>query len=151
MVKTQKYLKEDILKKAVDLSLKIGLEKITIRKVANHANCSTQPIYRNYESFDELKEQVSDCICDKVIADHFDCVDGVSNFVEKLQAFSCRNWKLYHRTVHDPLIGKKFFERCFYPVYVAELPQQSCDEAERVEQAFDQYGQYLGQVILYRG
>ncbi|MBR6650802.1 MAG: TetR/AcrR family transcriptional regulator [Clostridia bacterium] len=50
-----KITKEDIIKTAIDIVRDKGAEAINARNVAAVLNCSTQPIFSNFENMDELK------------------------------------------------------------------------------------------------
>ena len=54
--------KETLLKTAVLMVEKEGIESINARSLAKHANISTKPIYRLYTSLDDLKTDVNDII-----------------------------------------------------------------------------------------
>jgi len=53
-----KITKQEILKTALDLVRTNGADSINARAVANALNCSTQPIFSNFEDMDELKSAV---------------------------------------------------------------------------------------------
>lgn len=52
------FSKEDIIAATFNLYKEIGLEKITIRKIANKLGCSIQPIYSNFRNIHDLKKAV---------------------------------------------------------------------------------------------
>lgn len=58
MARTIKYSKEDILKKSVEFIKIHGYSKLTAREFVKYIGCSTQPIFKNYESFDMYKEDL---------------------------------------------------------------------------------------------
>ncbi len=49
-----KTTKEDIINAAVDIVRNSGAEAINARSIAAALNCSTQPVFSNFESMDEL-------------------------------------------------------------------------------------------------
>lgn len=53
-----KITQEDIVKTAVELVRANGEEAINARSVAAALNCSTQPVFSNFASMDELKDAV---------------------------------------------------------------------------------------------
>jgi AcrR family transcriptional regulator len=53
-----KITKEDIIETAVELVRANGEQSINARAIAASLNCSTQPIFSNFSSMDELREQV---------------------------------------------------------------------------------------------
>ncbi len=50
-----KVTKEDIVKVAVDIARECGEEAINARNIAAVLNCSTQPIFSNFENMEELR------------------------------------------------------------------------------------------------
>ncbi len=53
-----KVTKEDIIKTALEIVRKSGAESINARSIANELGCSTQPIFSNFSSMEELEEAV---------------------------------------------------------------------------------------------
>ena len=53
-----KVTKENIVKCAVDLTRKSGEQSINARALATALNCSTQPIFSNFNAMDDLKNAV---------------------------------------------------------------------------------------------
>ena len=51
-----KITKEDIIKTAVDLVRTEGMDAVNARAVASALNCSTQPVFSNFATMDELQE-----------------------------------------------------------------------------------------------
>ena len=54
-----KITKEDIVKTATQLVRESGESAINARAIANALNCSTQPIFCNFASMDELRDAVA--------------------------------------------------------------------------------------------
>ncbi len=54
-----KITKEDIIKTAVLLTREHGEQSINARAIATALNCSTQPIFTNFATMDELREAVA--------------------------------------------------------------------------------------------
>ena len=50
-----KVTKEDIIRAAVDLVREYGAQSINARTLATVLSCSTQPIFSNFETMDELR------------------------------------------------------------------------------------------------
>ena len=50
--------KEDILTTSIEMVREKGAEVLNARAIAAHMGCSTQPIFSNYASMDELKQDV---------------------------------------------------------------------------------------------
>ena len=65
-----KISKEDIIKTAIELVRKNGEEAINARAIAKELDCSTQPIFSNFYSMQELKFSVierADTLCQEYI------------------------------------------------------------------------------------
>ena len=54
-----KITKEDIINTALELVRKNGVEAINARSIAAALNCSTQPVFSNFRTMDELCEAVT--------------------------------------------------------------------------------------------
>ncbi len=50
--------KSSILDVALDIVRRSGIESINSRSIANELGCSTQPIFSNYETMEELKSDI---------------------------------------------------------------------------------------------
>ena len=53
-----KITKEDIVMSTLELVRKSGSDAINARTIAAHLNCSTQPIFSNFESMEDLQQTV---------------------------------------------------------------------------------------------
>ena len=53
-----KITKEDIVKTALELVRKFGVEAINARGIAVALNCSTQPIFSNFETMEKLRAAI---------------------------------------------------------------------------------------------
>ena len=51
-----KVTKEEIIKTTIELVRKSGQEAINARAIASSLNCSTQPIFSNFDSMEELEQ-----------------------------------------------------------------------------------------------
>ena len=58
MPPAKKIQKEAILETAYELAKAEGLETLNARRIAKELACSTQPIYHNFATMEELKEEV---------------------------------------------------------------------------------------------
>ena len=58
MARKESITSQMILDVAFQMAREEGLKNITARKVAERANCSTQPIFRSFQSMDDLVEGV---------------------------------------------------------------------------------------------
>lgn len=54
----KKIFKEDILNAAIEVIRKGGAEKLSARNIAKELHVSTQPLYSEFENFDNLKEEL---------------------------------------------------------------------------------------------
>lgn len=63
MARKETITKDDILNAAFAMLEEEGIEQVTARKLANKANCSTQPIFRVYKNMDELIEELFNKAC----------------------------------------------------------------------------------------
>ena len=55
-----KFTKEVVIEAGYELMKKEGFQNISVRKIANYLKCSTAPIYFNFSTVDELKEEIID-------------------------------------------------------------------------------------------
>ncbi len=58
MPPAKRIQKEAILETAYELAKTEGLEMLNARRIAKELNCSTQPIYHNFDTMEELKGEV---------------------------------------------------------------------------------------------
>ena len=58
MARKESISKQMILDVAFAMAREEGLENVTARRVAERANCSTQPIFRSFSGMDELEDEV---------------------------------------------------------------------------------------------
>lgn len=58
MPPSKKFQRDDIIKIACEIVKNEGLSDLNARRIAEELNCSTQPIYHNFSSMEELKEKV---------------------------------------------------------------------------------------------
>ena len=57
MAPKKKISKDEILKAVIELVRKNGESAINARAVANYLNCSTQPIFSNFQTMEELRSE----------------------------------------------------------------------------------------------
>ena len=55
-----KFTKEVVVEAGYELMKKEGFQNVSVRKIANYLKCSTAPIYFNFNTVDELKEEIID-------------------------------------------------------------------------------------------
>ena len=65
-----KFTKEVIVDAAYDILKEEGFESISVRKIAKKLNCSTAPIYFNFETVEKVKEEVIN-LCEKKLNNYF--------------------------------------------------------------------------------
>ena len=58
MARTIKYSKEKILDKSVAFIKEFGYFKLTVRDLTRYIGCSTQPIFKNYNNFEDYKNDL---------------------------------------------------------------------------------------------
>ena len=66
-----KVSKEDIIHAAIDIARKKGAQAINARTIAKFLNCSTQPVFSNFATMDELRLAVvekADKLCEDYIS-----------------------------------------------------------------------------------
>ncbi len=56
-----KITKEDIIKAGIEIIRKEGEVSINARSIASYLNCSTQPIFSNFSSMEELQNEIIMC------------------------------------------------------------------------------------------
>ncbi|QGY97292.1 TetR/AcrR family transcriptional regulator [Lactobacillus johnsonii] len=66
MARKKEIDKQRILDAAYKLAVRGGIESLTARNVAKAVNCSTQPIYLEFESMQDLRNQVLEKISDEL-------------------------------------------------------------------------------------
>lgn len=68
MARTAVLTKEQILESSFNIVNDMGLDKVTVREIAKNLNTSTAPIYTQYKNMDELKEDLSNYVDNKLLA-----------------------------------------------------------------------------------
>lgn len=58
MAPKRKISKQDIINASVEMVREKGVEVLNARALASHIGCSTQPIFSNYSSMEELRKDV---------------------------------------------------------------------------------------------
>lgn len=66
MARKKEIFKQHILDVAYQMAIENGVESLTARKVADAADCSTQPIYLEFKNMKDLRQQVLTMIQDKM-------------------------------------------------------------------------------------
>lgn len=71
MPRTRRILKEHILDAALELMKEEGFNRFTARRIAECLNASTQPIYKEFNNMDDLKENLLEYIIEFLKKDIF--------------------------------------------------------------------------------
>ena len=67
MARTAVLTKKQILESSFNIVNDMGLDKVTVREIAKNLNTSTAPIYTQYKNMDELKEDLSNYVDNKLL------------------------------------------------------------------------------------
>ena len=88
MPRKRRILKEHILDAALELMKEEGFENFTARRIAEYLNASTQPIYKEFQNMDDLRENLLDHVKNIIQKDVFkssneqvDLVDVCANYI----------------------------------------------------------------------
>lgn len=71
MPRKRRILKEHILDAALELMKEEGFTQFTARRIAENLNASTQPIYKEFKSMDDLKENLLEYVKEIIQRDVF--------------------------------------------------------------------------------
>jgi AcrR family transcriptional regulator len=58
MARSTKFTKEELLIKGVEFIRTYGIEKLNARDLAKYVGCSTQPIFKNWNTLEEYKQDL---------------------------------------------------------------------------------------------
>lgn len=78
MPPSTKITREMILKTGYELVITSGIESVNSRSIAKMLGCSTQPIFSQFPSMEELRQGIHDFACQKFEEDVLCCVDSDS-------------------------------------------------------------------------
>lgn len=67
MARKTKFMKEQILEKAKEFINEKGIEQMNARDLCKYIGCSTQPLFKNFESMEEFKKSLK-----KYLHDYYD-------------------------------------------------------------------------------
>lgn len=67
MAPRQKITKDMILEAGYELAKKNGIENVNSRNVAKELSCSTQPVFSQFPTMEELRKAVFDYACEKCV------------------------------------------------------------------------------------
>lgn len=76
MPPSTKITREMILKTGYELVITSGIESVNSRSIAKMLGCSTQPIFSQFPSMEELRQGIHDFACQKFEEDVLCCVDS---------------------------------------------------------------------------
>ncbi len=68
MPPAKKFQREDIIRTAYELVKSEGMGEMNARRIAKELGCSTQPIYHNFDTMEELREKVIERIYEKYVS-----------------------------------------------------------------------------------
>ncbi|WP_270562852.1 TetR/AcrR family transcriptional regulator [Clostridium beijerinckii] len=80
MPPSTKITKEMILETGYELVITTGIESVNSRSIAKMLGCSTQPIFSQFPSMEELKQGIHDLACKKFEHDVF-CQENSDSFI----------------------------------------------------------------------
>lgn len=69
MAPRQKITKDMILEAGYELAKKNGIENVNSRNVAKELSCSTQPVFSQFPTMEELRKAVFDYACEKCVSE----------------------------------------------------------------------------------
>lgn len=72
MARKKEIFKQKILEVAYKMAIENGVDSLTARKVAEAADCSTQPIYLEFKNMNDLRHQVLEMIQEKLKSSVFE-------------------------------------------------------------------------------
>lgn len=72
MARKKEIFKQQILEVAYKMAIENGVDSLTARKVAEAADCSTQPIYLEFKNMNDLRHQVLEMIQEKIKSSVFE-------------------------------------------------------------------------------
>lgn len=64
MARKIEFDKQDLLEKTINFIRKNGIENLTARNLAKYIGCSTQPIYKNFISMNNLRDEIKNYLKD---------------------------------------------------------------------------------------
>lgn len=104
----KRIFREDILKAAVDLVREQGTLALSVRNIAGKLNCSTQPIYSEFESMEILRDELMTYIRENYLREDADSYKQVAlSFLH----FAQRKKNLFQLVyLRQRAAGETFFE-----------------------------------------
>ena len=106
-----KFTKEIVVEAGYELMKKEGFQNVSVRKIANYLKCSTAPIYFNFRTIDELKEEIIN-VCKEKLKKYL-----YGNYSEEKELFRTifldtteRFEKLYEMTLNELLTKENLHE-----------------------------------------
>lgn len=74
----KRIFREDILKAAVNLVKEQGAQALSVRNIAKNLNCSTQPIYSEFENMETLRDELMSYIREHYLREDADSYKQVA-------------------------------------------------------------------------
>lgn len=113
MPKTVQFTRERLLKAAVDIVRKSGMEALSARSLGKKLGCSVAPIFRSFANMEELTAEVHKALV-KILCDQ---LSPAVNFEPAFKEFGLR---LIRFSKEEPMI--------FYCLFMGK--QSSCEEVD---------------------
>mgnify|MGYP003303313858 CR=1 FL=1 len=102
MARKEKFTKEDILNKSVLYVKEFGIDRLTVRDLANFIGCSTQPIFRFYSKWNDFKIDLKEYLYN----DYKEFISSYVNVADYLMTISYA-YAMYSKV--EPNIFKALF------------------------------------------
>lgn len=131
----KRIFREDILKAAVRLVREDGPPALSVRNIAKELNCSTQPIYSEFEHMDALREELMAYIREQYLRENADSYKQVALSFLHFAQQEKNLFQLVYLRQRAP--GETFFEdpnqeQTIHKLEVnLELPRQKAAEMHR--------------------
>jgi|GEM_PF-1475324 len=109
----KKYTKEIILKAAYDLSKHVGLNDLSMRSIAKKIGCSVVPIYEEFDSKENLVNELSTLVIQETIFDADTLMGRFKNLFEYGMRYPkfLLSFGSYPNTItNDPNVVKKVID-----------------------------------------
>lgn len=127
-----KISREDIIGKAYTIIKEEGIEQLNARYLANQLNCSTQPIFRNFKTMEEVKQATKTKIDEQY--DIF--IDGYIDKCDHLYSMSVAYIKFARQERH--LFGALFVHPLIESRNIGEVLTSTWN-LETIENTQEQY------------
>lgn len=122
----KKITRKKIMKAALDILRKEGIESVSARKIAAHLNCSPQPIYSEFKNMDELVSALIQAANDYVTRTYFFNSENRKSFIHMGLAsieMARKEKEIYHLLYHSGRISLNFKDT-IYPFDINRIIEQ---------------------------